>query len=119
MLAYLVKGKPFILFVDFKSKQILELAKEIERAVEFTPELKQFHEVERAVVELGALGETEKLSPVYQALADGNYAFVFATTHSNVKQAGDRKVYVAHNKEMMRCIYVYFETVLRIIKSCS
>ena len=102
MLVYVVKGKPFVLFIDFKSKQILEPAQENVPAVEFTPDFKQFHEVEKAVIELGALGETGKLSPVSQALADGNYAFVYATTHSHVKQVDDSKVYVANNKEMMR-----------------
>ena len=103
MLVYLAKDKPFVLFIDFKNKQIAEppTVKNVS-PVEFTPDFEQFHEVKKAITELVALGETEKLSPVSQALVDGNYAFVlYATTHSNVTQADDSKVYVANNEEMM------------------
>jgi hypothetical protein len=102
MLVYLAKGKPFVLFIDFKSKRILEPSAKALPVVEFTPDFEQFRKVQNAILEVGALGGKEKLSPVSQALVDGNYAFVYATTHPNVKQADDNKVYVTTNDEMMK-----------------
>ena len=48
------------------------------------------------------MGGKEKLSPVSQALVDGNYAFVCATTYPNVNKSDDSKVYVANDSEMMK-----------------
>ena len=117
MLVYLVKGKPFVLFIDLKSKQILEPSDRLFRAVEFTPDFKQFHHVQNAILELSALGENEELSPVSEALVDGNYAFVYATTHPNVNQGKDKRVYVTNNDEML--IHVFAKTFLRDIKISS
>ncbi len=103
MLVYLDKDKPFVLFIDFKSKQILDPSvSEKDHAVQFTPDFEQFRNVQSAVIELGAMGGKEKLSPVSQALVDGNYAFVCATTYPNVNKSDDSKVYVANDSEMMK-----------------
>ena len=102
MLVYLVKGKPFILFTDFKSNQILET--EVKKSSQFTPKLHQFLYVQRVakLFEKWNKLKSEQLSPVSQAFADGNYAFLYVTTHPSVKQVDYRKVYVTNKKEMMK-----------------
>ena len=98
MLVSLVKGKPFVLFIEFNSEQILATENR-SSCKEFKVDMQQFLKVNSVIKELR---EFKKRSPVSQALVDGNYAFVYATTHPVVnKTIEDPHVYVANEKEMM------------------
>ena len=97
MLVSLVKGKPFVLFIDFKSKKILKPDEVKSSCKEFKADMLQFQRVKSVIEELR---EFKERSPVSQALVDGNYAFVYATTHPVVNNEDkDPRVYVANEEE--------------------